>query len=67
MLLYLFVHMCLTLVGKFCTRIQRIKGVSQTPTDIMKTGGHGIILKNILIIDDDIHIGNMLEEILTIV
>lgn len=31
----------------------------------MKTGGHGIIMKNILIIDDDIHIGNMLEETLT--
>ena len=31
----------------------------------LETGWDGVIMKNILVIDDDIYIGNVLEEVLT--
>ena len=47
------------------SQLAGLAGISRSTVISIKTGWGGVIMKNILIIDDDIHIGNVLEEALT--
>jgi len=47
------------------SQLAGLAGMSRSMVISIKTGWGGVIMKNILIIDDDVHIGNVLEEALT--